>query len=38
MDFNVNLRGTDGSRVDSTKSTRLNRKELVIVEGGVDIV
>ena len=32
MDFNVNLRGADSSRVDSTKSDETEQKELVIVE------
>ena len=32
MDFNVNLRGTDGSRVDTSKSDETKQKELVIVE------
>lgn len=32
MDFNVNLRSTDGSRVDTSKSNEIEQKELVIVE------
>ena len=32
MDFNVNLRSTDGSRVDTSKSDETKQKELVIVE------
>ena len=32
MDFNVNLRSTDGSGVDTTKPDETEQKELVIVE------
>ena len=32
MDFNVNLRSTDGSGVDTTKPDEIEQKELVIVE------
>ena len=32
MDFNVNLRSTDDSRMDYTKSDETEQKELVIVE------
>ena len=32
MDFNVNLRGADSSRVDTAKPNETEQKELVIVE------
>ncbi len=32
MDFNVSLRSTDGSRMDTSESNEIEQKELVIVE------